>query len=161
MTTKVTPTGAFLRDLKRLGKGARQDDAIAAIELFVENPQAASLNFEPIRSQKGYYSIRANYHDRLLLRMINQSEYEAVATTIMSTFPTSAGNSPPTISPFDQVLGAGVRHSLPRPVRLRLCIADEPRRGERAVRRAQIDKGGVIRREFHLQLPVDAARDTI
>jgi len=32
MTTKVTPTGAFLRDLKRLGKGARQDDAIAAIE---------------------------------------------------------------------------------------------------------------------------------
>jgi hypothetical protein len=52
MTTKVTPTGAFLRDLKRLGKGARRNDAIIAIELFVENPHAASLNFEPIRSQK-------------------------------------------------------------------------------------------------------------
>jgi hypothetical protein len=79
MTTKVTPTGAFLRDLKRLGKGARRNDAITAIELFVENPHAASLNFEPIRSQKGYYSIRANYHDRLILRMISHSEYEAVA----------------------------------------------------------------------------------
>lgn len=36
MTTKVTPTGAFLRDLKRLGKGARQNDVITAIELFVK-----------------------------------------------------------------------------------------------------------------------------
>jgi hypothetical protein len=79
MTTKVTPTGAFRRDLKRLGKGARQNDAIAAIELFVENPHSASLNFEPIRSQKGYYSIRTNYHDRLILRMLRPSEYEAVA----------------------------------------------------------------------------------
>jgi hypothetical protein len=41
MTTKVRPTGAFLRDLKRLGKGARRNDAITAIKLFVENPQAA------------------------------------------------------------------------------------------------------------------------
>jgi hypothetical protein len=79
MTIKVTPTRAFLRDLKRLGKGARRDDAIAAIEMFIQNPHAAGLNFESIRSQKGYYSIRANYHDRLVLRMINQSEYEAVA----------------------------------------------------------------------------------
>ena len=52
MTIEVTPTKAFLKDLKRLGDEARQEQVIDAIGLFVENPWASSLNFEKIRKQK-------------------------------------------------------------------------------------------------------------
>ncbi|NVN86992.1 MAG: hypothetical protein HXX15_13005 [Rhodopseudomonas sp.] len=79
MSVSVKPTGAFLRDLKRIGKGSRQDDVIAALKVFAGNPYSSRLNFEPIRSQRGYFSIRANYHDRIVLRETGQSEYEAVA----------------------------------------------------------------------------------
>jgi len=79
MSVKATPTKAFLRDLKRIGRGTRQDDAITALELFIVNPFASALNFEQVRSRKGYFSIRANYHDRIILRSIGPSAYEAVA----------------------------------------------------------------------------------
>jgi hypothetical protein len=52
MTIKVTATGAFLRDLKRLGKGARQDDAIAAVELFVEKPTLRQFEFRTDKKPK-------------------------------------------------------------------------------------------------------------
>jgi hypothetical protein len=39
--------------------------------------------------------------------------------------------------------GQGRDPLLRRAVRPRLCVADEPRGGERAVRRAQFDKGGL------------------
>jgi hypothetical protein len=77
---RVVVTKAFLRDLKRLGKGSsRQDDAIESIEQFIKNPWLPKLNFESIKSQKGYYSIRASYQDRILLRAVKQGEYDAVA----------------------------------------------------------------------------------
>ncbi len=79
MTIEVTPTKAFLKDLKRLGDEARQEQVIDAIGLFVENPWASSLNFEKIRSKKGYFSIRASYHDRILLKEVGPAKYDAVA----------------------------------------------------------------------------------
>jgi hypothetical protein len=79
MTLKVVVTKAFKRDLKRIGRGSRQDDAISSIQLFMENPQLPQLNFESVKSRKDYYSIRANYRDRILLRAVKQGEYDAVA----------------------------------------------------------------------------------
>jgi hypothetical protein len=77
---RVVVTKAFLRDLKRLGKGSsRQDDAITSIEQFMKNPGLPKLNFESVKSRKGYHSIRSSHHDRILLRIVKPDEYEAVA----------------------------------------------------------------------------------
>ncbi|MDB5579161.1 MAG: hypothetical protein JWR80_4337 [Bradyrhizobium sp.] len=75
---RVTPTGAFLRSLERLSI-ANAEDTAAALELFVANPQAKSLNFERVRSRKGYFTIRSNYSIRILLRQTGTQEFEAVA----------------------------------------------------------------------------------
>lgn len=64
---QVTPTGAFLRSLKRLSK-ADAEDTVAALELFLIDPHAKSLNFERVKSKKGYFTIRSNYSIRILLR---------------------------------------------------------------------------------------------
>jgi hypothetical protein len=63
---QVTPTGAFLRSLKRLSKSDAEDTASAS-ELFVVTPDAKSLNFERVKSRKGYFTIRSNYSFRILL----------------------------------------------------------------------------------------------
>jgi hypothetical protein len=49
---QVTPTGSFLRSLKRVSK-ADADDTIAALELFLVDPHAKSLNFERVKSKRG------------------------------------------------------------------------------------------------------------
>jgi hypothetical protein len=75
---QVTPTGAFLRKLKKLSASDRED-AIVALEQFLSNPKAKSLNFEAVRNRDGYHTIRANYSVRVLLREVGRWEYEAVA----------------------------------------------------------------------------------
>ena len=75
---RVTPVGAFSRSLKKLSTKDR-DDAISALQSFVVNPHAKSLNFEKVRTRKGYFTIRANYSIRILLRYIEREHYEAVA----------------------------------------------------------------------------------
>jgi hypothetical protein len=75
---QVTPTGPFLRSLKKLS-AADAEDTIAALELFLVNPQAKSLNFERVRSRKGYFTIRSNYSIRILLRLSGPQAYEVAA----------------------------------------------------------------------------------
>lgn len=78
MPIEVTPTGAFLRNLKKLSK-ADCDNAISALETFVEDPKAKSLNFEAVKSRSGYFSIRSNYKTRILLKLVGSERYEVVA----------------------------------------------------------------------------------
>jgi hypothetical protein len=75
---QVTPTRAFLRSLKRLSTSDAEDTA-SALELFVKNPDTKSLNFERVRSRKGYFTIRSNYSIRILLKQTNHQEFEIVA----------------------------------------------------------------------------------
>jgi hypothetical protein len=75
---QVTPTGAFLRSLKRLS-AADAEDTTNALQLFLANPQAKSLNFERVKSRKGYFTIRSNYSIRILLRQSGPQEYEIAA----------------------------------------------------------------------------------
>ena len=75
---QVTPTSAFLRSFKRLSASNAEDTA-RALELFVKNPDAKSLNFERVRSRKGSFTIRSNYSVRVLLREIKSREFEKVA----------------------------------------------------------------------------------
>lgn len=74
---QVTPTGAFLRSLKRLSK-TDAEDCISAIALFIEQPQAKSLNFERVKSRLGYFTIRANYSVRILLKATAPDCYDIV-----------------------------------------------------------------------------------
>jgi hypothetical protein len=75
---QVTPTGAFLRSLKRLSKSDAEDTA-SALELFLVTPDAKSLNFERVKSRKGYFTIRSNYSIRILLRETAPQAFEIVA----------------------------------------------------------------------------------
>lgn len=75
---QVTLTRPFERALKKLSS-ANAEDTVAALELFIANPQAKSLNFERVRSRKGYFTIRANFSTRVLLRQTGIQEYDAVA----------------------------------------------------------------------------------
>lgn len=75
---RVRPTGAFLRSLKRLSK-SDAEDATSALERFLVDPQQKSLNFERVKSRKGYFTIRANYSIRVLLRQVAPQEFEIVA----------------------------------------------------------------------------------
>lgn len=75
---QVTPTGAFLRALKRLSKADAEDTA-SALELFLLNPSAKRLNFERVKSRKGYFTIRSNYSVRILLKETKPQEFEIVA----------------------------------------------------------------------------------
>lgn len=75
---RVTPTGAFLRSLKRLSK-SDAEDTTSALEVFLATPHAKSLNFERVKSRKGYFTIRSNYSIRILLRETAPQEFEIVA----------------------------------------------------------------------------------
>jgi hypothetical protein len=75
---RVTPTGTFLRSLKKLS-AKHQDHVSAALETFLANPQAKRLNFEKVKSRKGYFTIRANYSIRILLRYVEREHYEVAA----------------------------------------------------------------------------------
>jgi hypothetical protein len=75
---QVTPTRAFLRSLKRLSS-SDAEDTVSALEMFVKNSAAKSLNFERVRSQKGYFTIRSNYSIRVLLKETKPREFEIVA----------------------------------------------------------------------------------
>lgn len=75
---QVTPTGAFLRNLKKLSKSDAAD-TIAALETFVVDHKARSLNFEPVKSRPGYFTIRSNYGVRVILRQTAQNEFDIVA----------------------------------------------------------------------------------
>ena len=75
---QVTPTGKFRRSLKRLS-ASDAEDTIAALELFMREPHAKPLNFEKVRSRKGYHTIRANYAIRILLREVGPQQFEIVA----------------------------------------------------------------------------------
>lgn len=78
MNVTVSFAGRFTRDLKRLAKND-QDDTILAIRKFSEHPKLASLNFEPVRSQKSYYTVRLNLAIRILLLKVEELKYEAMA----------------------------------------------------------------------------------
>jgi len=75
---KVTPSGPFQRDLKKL---SRQDatDVINAIARFMTSPNHPALNFEQVKSRKGYFSIRANLRVRVLLKREETESFVAVA----------------------------------------------------------------------------------
>lgn len=75
---QVTPTGPFLRSLKRLSK-ADAEDTILALELFLSNPKAKPLNFERVKNRRGYFTIRSNYSVRILLRETDRSQFDVVA----------------------------------------------------------------------------------
>jgi len=75
---QLTPTGNFKRNLKRLSV-SDAEDTIAALELFMTSPHAKSLNFEKVRSRKGYHTIRANYAIRVLLRETAPQQFNIVA----------------------------------------------------------------------------------
>jgi hypothetical protein len=75
---QVTPTGAFLRSFKKLST-ANAEDTTAALKLFLANPQAKSLNFERVRTRKGYFTIRSNYSIRILLRQSGPQSFDVVA----------------------------------------------------------------------------------
>jgi hypothetical protein len=75
---RVTPTGAFLRNLKKLSK-SDANDTITALELFTADHKAKTLNFEPVKSRRGYYTIRSNYSVRVLLRQNGEAEFDVVA----------------------------------------------------------------------------------
>jgi hypothetical protein len=75
---QVTPTGAFLRCLRNLSSRDAEDTA-AALVMFVKNSKAKSLNFEKVKSRKGYFTIRSNYSVRILLRYAGPEHFEAVA----------------------------------------------------------------------------------
>jgi hypothetical protein len=75
---QVTPTGAFLRSRKKLSVSDAEDTA-SALELFLADPQAKSLNFEKVKSRKGYFTIRANFSTRLLPREVTSQHYEVAA----------------------------------------------------------------------------------
>jgi hypothetical protein len=79
MTIRLVAAKSFERDIKKIRDRHRRDSAQAALITFCENPKSRGLNFESIKGKSGYYTIRANYHDRILLRQINRSEYEMVA----------------------------------------------------------------------------------
>jgi hypothetical protein len=74
----VIPTKAFIRDLKRLGNVARQSSAREAVVLCQQNHKDQQLRFEAIR-QRGYFTIRSTFGDRVLLHKISDGVYEAVA----------------------------------------------------------------------------------
>lgn len=78
MPMKVTPTGAFLRGLKKLSKSDAAD-TIAALELFVADHRVKALNFEPVKSRGGYFTIRSNYKVRVLLRETDPDTFDVVA----------------------------------------------------------------------------------
>jgi len=75
---RITPSGAFRRDLRRLDRSVAED-VIQALELFCSDHKAKALNFETVRSRKGYFTIRANYSVRILLRLTAPSEFDVVA----------------------------------------------------------------------------------
>jgi hypothetical protein len=75
---QLTPTGKFRRDLKRLS-ASDAEDVITALELFMTSPQAKPLNFEKVRSRKGYHTIRANYSIRILLKESGARSFDIVA----------------------------------------------------------------------------------
>lgn len=75
---QLTPTGGFLRALKRLSKADAEDTA-SALALFVADPKAKSLNFQKVKSRKGYFTIRSNYAVRILLRETSPNAFEIVA----------------------------------------------------------------------------------
>jgi hypothetical protein len=75
---KLEVTRRFEKDLKRLSK-SDAEQAIEAIEIFVIEPTTRVLNFEKVRNRAGYFTIRANFKIRILLRQIGVDEYEAAA----------------------------------------------------------------------------------
>lgn len=74
----VSVTGPFKRDLKRLAK-PDAECVIAALQTFMNNPSAKELNFECVISRVGYFSIRATYKVRILLKKQGADCYEIVA----------------------------------------------------------------------------------
>lgn len=68
----------FEKDLKRLSK-SDAEHAIEAIEAFTINPTARALNFEKVWNRAGYFTIRATFKVRILLRQIGEEEFEALA----------------------------------------------------------------------------------
>jgi hypothetical protein len=75
---QLTPTGAFLRSFKRLSK-ADAEDTTSALEIFLVDPHAKALNFERVKSRKGYFTIRSNYAIRILLRQTAPQAFDIVA----------------------------------------------------------------------------------
>jgi hypothetical protein len=75
---KVTPTKAFVRDLKRLSS-LDAEAAISALQMFVDTPSLPRLNFEKVKHRSGYFTIRASYSVRILMSETAPKEFDAVA----------------------------------------------------------------------------------
>lgn len=75
---KVNLTRSFERDLRRISAQDRTS-VIEAIGKFVRSPSSKGLNFETVRSRRGYHSIRATLSVRILLLETGKQEYDVVA----------------------------------------------------------------------------------
>lgn len=75
---KVEVTRRFEKDLKRLLK-SDAEQALESLERFIDHPKDPSLNFERVTNRAGYFSIRATFKIRILLRMTAIDEYDVVA----------------------------------------------------------------------------------
>lgn len=79
MATKVAPTDAFVRDVKRLKDPVRKKKANDALVLFIQNKRHSGLNFERVKSKSEYFTIRCDRSDRILLLKLSEDNYQAVA----------------------------------------------------------------------------------
>jgi hypothetical protein len=71
MSIRLVAANSFKRDLKKIRDKRRTDAAQAALQAFLENSKSVALNFETVVSRKGYFTIRTNIHDRILLKQID------------------------------------------------------------------------------------------
>lgn len=72
MTTVATPK-SFFKYAKRLSID-RQEEVVAAISGFIQDPTAARFNLEKVKNRAGYWTIRSSYGDRILLRQADPAD---------------------------------------------------------------------------------------
>ncbi len=75
---QIKLTKAFQRNHKRLSK-KHKEDTTQALELFIDDTNNRRLNFEAVKSRIGYFTIRANYSLRILLKETADDSFDVVA----------------------------------------------------------------------------------
>lgn len=75
---QISLTGAFKRNFKKLSK-QDQERTIQALEMFVTDHKTPILNFEPVISRSGYFTIRSTYSVRVLLLKMTDTGFDVVA----------------------------------------------------------------------------------
>lgn len=75
---QVRPTSGFRRDLKNVSR-QEAEAVVDALGMFMQDPKAKPLNFEPVKSRRGYFTIRASYKTRVLLSQQADGAFDVVA----------------------------------------------------------------------------------